>query len=337
MRTKDRMDPPRQGRVRRFFLGDQEENGKRLEHGSTLAEFGGPRHGELPSASSGVIDVRPITPPDIETVYVKVQRLETGVRLVADTMKRAYVELAEALEIVRQRLDKVASGPEVRMYVGEAMDPINRTLRELIESSEGLPMIIASASDQMVDRIREARAYIESNLAEMDRKQSEAIASESPGGTEAKVLDESHAAADHAGEEVPQEIPEVPEVLDGTPEELPEPIDGGIDSFGGDLSEMQGSIASIADGLTTIPEEIVVIEDVEILEDGHLVGAEEASAPSSFTMADVATSIPAAPFELEAVDDWDDVPAGATAEGSPEQEALPAKTRRIDPRSIWGD
>jgi hypothetical protein len=84
-------------------------------------------------------------------------------------------------------------------------------------------------------------------------------------------------------------------------------------------------VASIADGLTTIPGEVVVIEDVEIV---------EAEAPS----------IPAAPFELESVDEWDEVPAetqAEAAEGEGDEPGVDAErltaTGRIDPRTIWGD
>jgi len=203
------MAPPKQGRLRRLLFGGPPQTAPADDLGDPILAgptSEGSQTVAIPAPAEHVIDIRPITPPDIETVYVKVQRLETGVRLVADTMKRAYVELADSLETIRQRLDRLASASDIRRYIEEAVEPLNQTVLEIVESSEGLPIILTTAADRMVEQIREARLEIEQRLSKLPSLVASGTDLEAPSG--ASTVGSSPARTANVAEAIDQVVGE---------------------------------------------------------------------------------------------------------------------------------
>ena len=143
MQTTDQQAPPRTGLFRRILFGDA-----------------GP---ETPVATSPdaptsreVIDIRPITPPDLGVVYFRLERIEgqmermqDGLRLIAQTMKRACGELKVAMEGGHP-----GTTPEdVERIVGAALQPLKASLQHLSGTVQAFPHLVAAAATDLSDRI----------------------------------------------------------------------------------------------------------------------------------------------------------------------------------------
>jgi hypothetical protein len=159
------------GRIRRFFLGEPDD-----DPGPTLDLEHSPRgsNGGDPQANR-VVDVRPVTAPDIGTVYLKVQRLEAGMRVIADTLKRSHMDLRRTMESLRDMLvaepgarppvlTSSLSPQEVKRVVEEATQPLESALNGLAETMHGVPLVVSSAADRLAAMIETARADIEANV-----------------------------------------------------------------------------------------------------------------------------------------------------------------------------
>ena len=104
---------------------------------------------------SQIFDARPITPPDMSLVYFRLERVEAGVKLIAETMKRAYSEVLAAIREVREE-ETGLSGPardEIDALVREALYPIRADVDELLESVNGFPHVLAAAADDLAERL----------------------------------------------------------------------------------------------------------------------------------------------------------------------------------------
>jgi hypothetical protein len=116
---------------------------------------------------SDVVDIRPISAPDLETIYFRIDRLEQGVRLIAETLKRCHVDLASAVEAAREQAAQGATGSQVEELVAEAVGPVNAALGRLAESIDGLPHMLVAATDHMTERLDLAHFRFEKRLTSL--------------------------------------------------------------------------------------------------------------------------------------------------------------------------
>lgn len=116
----------------------------------------------VPSASS-VVDIRPLTEPDVATLFLRVQHLEAGVRLIAETLKRCFEDLSSSVKAVRDQKEGAAS-LEIERSVGAALQPLHDAIGALTESVQGLPLVFASATDRLAQRVESVRTDVEENL-----------------------------------------------------------------------------------------------------------------------------------------------------------------------------
>jgi hypothetical protein len=143
--TKQHPAPARAGLLRRILLGEPDPPPP-------------PPPPPAPSQDppeSQIFDARPITPPDMSLVYFRLERVEAGVKLVAETMKRAYSEVLAAIQEVREEetgLSGVARD-EIDTLVREGLYPLRADLDELLESVNGFPHVLAAATDDLAERL----------------------------------------------------------------------------------------------------------------------------------------------------------------------------------------
>jgi hypothetical protein len=86
--------------------------------------------------------VEPRSQPDLLATSARIDRLEEGMRLIAETTKRAYGRLDAALADLRTELG------------GEA-----EALTRLTETVERFPLVLAAAVDQLTDELRVTRFH----------------------------------------------------------------------------------------------------------------------------------------------------------------------------------
>src|SRR5437899_2700900 len=107
--------PERTGLFRRILLGEPDPP---------------PPPPPPPMTGSQIFDARPITEPDMSLVYFRLERVEAGVRLIAETMKRACGEILTAIGEVREEETGLA-GPardEIDALIREAVYPLRADL-----------------------------------------------------------------------------------------------------------------------------------------------------------------------------------------------------------------
>jgi hypothetical protein len=142
------------GRIRRLFRHD---------------DFDPPTNG-VPSAldprQADVIHIRPISEPDIQTLYFGIERLEAGVRLIVETMKRTHAELARSIESLAARLDADDVRTTVERIVAEEAAPLVTSVRQLSDEVQRFPHVLAAAMDDIGGRIDTGRWRVERTLAE---------------------------------------------------------------------------------------------------------------------------------------------------------------------------
>jgi hypothetical protein len=104
---------------------------------------------------SQIFDARPITEPDMSLVYFRLERVEAGVKLIAETMKRACGEILTAIGEVRDEETGLA-GPardEIDALIREAVYPLRADLDELLETVNTFPHVLAAATDDLTERL----------------------------------------------------------------------------------------------------------------------------------------------------------------------------------------
>lgn len=138
----------------------------------TTTGAGPPPPPTSPAPSPNLLDLRPTIDPDLEVLAEQVARLETGMRLIADTVKRAFLDISAALEEVRASVYGTATPDDVRDAVRYALRPLEAavdSLRDRIQTipqaaeiakqvvDRSLPVAIATATDLVVQRLVERR------------------------------------------------------------------------------------------------------------------------------------------------------------------------------------
>ena len=144
--TKVRARPHRVGLFRRIVLGEHP--------GETI---------ELRPRGSDFIDLRDAA--DWVEASRRIDRLETGMRMMVETMKRTYGRLAAAIEELAGRTAVGTTVDDVQRVVAESLQPVASSLGEVAETLRGFPYLLAAAADHITDRVDQARAATEAEQA----------------------------------------------------------------------------------------------------------------------------------------------------------------------------
>jgi hypothetical protein len=140
--TERHQAPPRAGFFRRILLrADQ-----RIEAPE-------PAPAELAVAPSTVIDLREDLPAGQwrGAVSERLERLETGMSLVAETMKRAFGQVFWSIEDLRR--DRPGSEEQVERIVDDSLSSLKAAVDDLAESIRQVPYILAAAADDISVRL----------------------------------------------------------------------------------------------------------------------------------------------------------------------------------------
>jgi len=144
-----------------------------------------------PATARGLERAGPVGGDDLAA---RVERLEAGVRLMAETVKRACVELADSVDRLREATEaRPAEDTEAVLVRG--LEPVSQSILQLQDSVQGFPMILAAAADHLKDQMAEQRAWIEDTVAGFAAagyRSPDGTASE-PGTREARAIWGSHA------------------------------------------------------------------------------------------------------------------------------------------------
>jgi hypothetical protein len=101
-----------------------------------------------PDASDDLVDLTD-GPPDLARIELRLQRLERGVRTIADGMQRSHEELREAIRMMEADLrerDRVTRS-EIQRMLWQALGPVAASIERLSESLRGLPPTLAEGDD----------------------------------------------------------------------------------------------------------------------------------------------------------------------------------------------
>ena len=148
-------DASQRGRLTRWIFG---EEGKQTV---TSAAH------ELPAASAEVIDIRTDPPTDLETLTHRMERLETGMRLMADAMKRAYGDLSNAIRTLTFEMRNDQDGSSADGTLQQSVASLNLTIDELLHSMRAFPHVLAAATDELTQRIEAVEERTTGTLGEL--------------------------------------------------------------------------------------------------------------------------------------------------------------------------
>jgi hypothetical protein len=122
---------------------------------------------ELPTAPAEVIDVRTKPPTDLETLTYRMERLETGMRLMADAMKRAYGDLSNAIRTLTFEMRNDQGEPTADGTVQQSVASLNLMIDELLHSMRAFPHVLAAATDELSQRIEGVEERTTGTLGEL--------------------------------------------------------------------------------------------------------------------------------------------------------------------------
>lgn len=142
--------PTKGGKLWRLLVGEDEAQ---RAHTSADVLFDPP---EEPA------DAAPAPPPaDLEG---RVARLETGLRLFAEALKRMHVELSGSLEAIRTEVAMTATSVDVRRAIAEALDPVTASIESLTDTAHALPLSLGATSERLAARIDALQGDLEETL-----------------------------------------------------------------------------------------------------------------------------------------------------------------------------
>jgi hypothetical protein len=141
---------------------------------------------ELPTASAEVIDIRTQPPTDLETLVHRIDRLETGMRLMADAMKRAYGDLSNAIRSLTYERRNDQGQPHGESNLQQSVASLNLMIDELLHSMRAFPHVLAVATDELSQRIEAVEERTTGTLGELlARRNGETAESADAGATNA--------------------------------------------------------------------------------------------------------------------------------------------------------
>jgi hypothetical protein len=131
--------PQRGGLFRRILLGEGS--------GGAIAFRDGP---------SDYLDLRAAA--ELGETHERIERLELGMRLIVEAMKRSYGRLAASIEQLGSRTLVGTTVADVQRVVADALQPVAASLGEVAETLRTIPYLVAAAADHVTDRVEAARA-----------------------------------------------------------------------------------------------------------------------------------------------------------------------------------
>ncbi|HEX8100168.1 MAG TPA: hypothetical protein VF660_08205 [Actinomycetota bacterium] len=134
---EEREETPSRGRITRWFFGDEARP-------ATIRP-------ELPQVSADVIDLRDASPAEV--LAARVERLEAGMRLMADTMKRVYGDISGAVQLLTYEIRNQRGPSNVNGNLQQSIASLNLTIDELLHSMRAFPHVLAAATDELSQRI----------------------------------------------------------------------------------------------------------------------------------------------------------------------------------------
>jgi hypothetical protein len=106
-----------------------------------------------------IIDLRSASGDALETQR-RLERLEFGMQVMAETMKRTYGRLTRA---IREMNGTVVGTTveDVQHVVADALHPVSVALGEVTEALRTIPYLMAAATDHVTERLEEVRTIAE--------------------------------------------------------------------------------------------------------------------------------------------------------------------------------
>ena len=122
---------------------------------------------EVPTAPAEVLDIRSEPPTDLETLTYRMERLETGMRLMADAMKRAYGDLSNAVRALTFEMRNEKSSSNGDGAVQQSVASLNLMIDELLHSMRAFPHVLAAATDELSQHIESVEERTTGTLGEL--------------------------------------------------------------------------------------------------------------------------------------------------------------------------
>jgi hypothetical protein len=105
------------------------------------------------------LDLR--TPLELDEAAERIERLEVGMQLIAETMKRTYGRLAAAIHELGGKMAVGTTVEEVQHVVADALQPVAAALGDIAETLRVIPLQMAAAADHVAERAQAALAAAE--------------------------------------------------------------------------------------------------------------------------------------------------------------------------------
>jgi hypothetical protein len=123
-------------------------------------------HGEESKGPFGFRDAPPDfidlrTPIEMEEAAERIERLEVGMQLIAETMKRTYGRLATAIHELGGKMTVGTTVEDVQHVVADALQPVAVALGDIAETLRVIPLQMAAAADHVAERAEAALAAAE--------------------------------------------------------------------------------------------------------------------------------------------------------------------------------
>ena len=153
---------PQRGRLTRWVFG---EEGERTA----------PVRAELPTAAADVIDVRTEPPADLDILALRIERLETGLRLMADAMKRAYGDLSNSIRTLTYEIRDDPGDSTEGTNLHQSVASLNLMIDELLHSMRAFPHVLAAATDELSQRIEAVETRTTETVGELLNRREEPV------------------------------------------------------------------------------------------------------------------------------------------------------------------
>jgi len=140
----------RAGRVWRFFAGGPADTDV-LDDGEPHAD--------------PVLDLAP--PPAVEAMGPpdpRLERVEAGIRLLAEALKRVHQDLSNAVAEVRTEIARAATADDVATAASQAVLPLQDAVTRLTESTQSLPLILGAATERLASKVESTRVELEETV-----------------------------------------------------------------------------------------------------------------------------------------------------------------------------
>lgn len=117
-----------------------------------------------PQPSSPLVELVPDPNEELGAIASRVERLEDGLRLLAQALKRSHAELAGTLQEIREQIGGVYTADEVEAMLMAVVEPLQVSMAGMADTIHGLPLLLSSANDRLRERVDALRADVDGNF-----------------------------------------------------------------------------------------------------------------------------------------------------------------------------